>query len=69
MPAAETFAMPSTWPEAFGMVPAESAACGARRRSSADHSGMREVRRAARRGCDPELRPTAELHGELGTAL
>ena len=42
MPAAHTFAMPSTWPEAFGMVPAESAACGAPP-VAADHSGMREV--------------------------
>ncbi len=42
MPAADTFAMTSTWPEAFGMVPAESAACGVPP-VSADHSGMREV--------------------------
>jgi glycosyltransferase involved in cell wall biosynthesis len=42
MPAAHTFAMPSTWPEAFGMVPAESAACGCPP-VAADHSGMREV--------------------------
>ncbi|MGA8805128.1 MAG: glycosyltransferase, partial [Solirubrobacterales bacterium] len=42
MPAAETFAMPSTWPEAFGMVPAESAACGVPP-VAANHSGMREV--------------------------
>ena len=42
MPAAHTFAMTSTWPEAFGMVPAESAACGVPP-VSADHSGMREV--------------------------
>ena len=42
MPAAHTFVMPSTWPEAFGMVPAESAACGVPP-TAADHSGMREV--------------------------
>jgi glycosyltransferase involved in cell wall biosynthesis len=42
MPRADTFAMPSTWPEAFGMVPAESAACGTPP-VAADHSGMREV--------------------------
>jgi glycosyltransferase involved in cell wall biosynthesis len=42
MPAAHAFAMPSTWPEAFGMVPAESAACGVPP-TAADHSGMREV--------------------------
>src|SRR4051812_22365909 len=42
MPAAGTFAMPSTWPESFGMVPAESAAWGVPP-VAADHSGMREV--------------------------
>jgi glycosyltransferase involved in cell wall biosynthesis len=42
MPAADAFSMPSTFPEAFGMVPAESAACGVPP-VSADHSGMREV--------------------------
>jgi glycosyltransferase involved in cell wall biosynthesis len=54
MPAAETFAMPSTWPEAFGMVPAESAACGVPP-VSADHSGMREVARQLAEAIDPEL--------------
>ncbi|MGA9636359.1 MAG: glycosyltransferase [Solirubrobacterales bacterium] len=42
MPAADAFAMPSTWPESFGMVPAESAACGVPP-VAADHSGMHEV--------------------------
>ena len=36
--------MPSTFPEAFGMVAVEAAACGALP-VSADHSGMREVSR------------------------
>jgi glycosyltransferase involved in cell wall biosynthesis len=36
--------MPSTFPEAFGMVAAEAAACGVPP-VSADHSGMREVTR------------------------
>jgi glycosyltransferase involved in cell wall biosynthesis len=54
MPAADTFAMPSTWPEAFGMVPAESAACGVPP-VSADHSGMREVSRRLAEALDPEL--------------
>ena len=44
MPAADTLVMPSTFPEAFGMVPAEAAACGVPP-VSADHSGMREVSR------------------------
>jgi glycosyltransferase involved in cell wall biosynthesis len=42
MPAADVFVMPSTFPEAFGMVAAEAAACGVPP-VSADHSGMREV--------------------------
>ena len=56
MPAAETFAMTSTWPEAFGMVPAESAACGVPP-VSADHSGMREVSQLLAEVLDPELAP------------
>jgi glycosyltransferase involved in cell wall biosynthesis len=56
MPAADTFAMPSTWPEAFGMVPAESAACGVPP-TSADHSGMREVARLLADALDPGLAP------------
>ncbi|HEX2358431.1 MAG TPA: glycosyltransferase family 4 protein, partial [Solirubrobacterales bacterium] len=44
MPAANVLVMPSTFPEAFGMVPAEAAASGVPP-VSADHSGMREVSR------------------------
>jgi glycosyltransferase involved in cell wall biosynthesis len=54
MPAADTFAMTSTWPEAFGMVPAESAACGVPP-VSADHSGMREVSQLLADVLDPDL--------------
>jgi len=54
MPAADTFAMPSTWPESFGMVPAEAAACGTPP-VSADHSGMREVSRQLATALDPDL--------------
>ncbi len=54
MPAADAFAMPSTWPEAFGMVPAESAACGVPP-VSADHSGMREVAHQLAQAVEPEL--------------
>ena len=39
--------MPSTFPEAFGMVAVEAAACGALP-VSAGHSGMREVLAPAR---------------------
>ena len=56
MPAAHTFAMPSTWPEAFGMVPAESAACGVPP-TAADHSGMREVAQVLSDALDPDLAP------------
>ncbi len=56
MPSAETFAMTSTWPEAFGMVPAESAACGVPP-VSADHSGMREVSELLAEALDPALAP------------
>lgn len=44
MPAAEALVMPSTFPEAFGMVAAEAAACGVLP-VSAGHSGMLEVSR------------------------
>jgi glycosyltransferase involved in cell wall biosynthesis len=44
LPGAEALVMPSTFPEAFGMVAAEAAACGALP-VSAGHSGMREVSR------------------------
>jgi glycosyltransferase involved in cell wall biosynthesis len=54
MPAAHTFAMPSTWPEAFGMVPAESAACGVPP-VAADHSGMREVALLLGEAVPPDL--------------
>ena len=54
MPAAETFAMPSTWPESFGMVPAESAACGVPP-VAADHSGMREVAQLLAEAVPPDL--------------
>ena len=44
LPQAEVLVMPSTFPEAFGMVAAEAAACGVLP-VSAGHSGMREVSR------------------------
>jgi glycosyltransferase involved in cell wall biosynthesis len=44
LPGAEALVMPSTFPEAFGMVAAEAAACGALPVSAA-HSGMLEVSR------------------------
>jgi len=56
MPAADAFAMPSTFPEAFGMVPAEAAACGVPPVSAA-HSGMREVSVKLAEALPAELRP------------
>jgi glycosyltransferase involved in cell wall biosynthesis len=44
LPAAEAMAVPSTFPEAFGMVAAEAAACGTLP-VVADHSGLGEVAR------------------------
>jgi len=44
LPGAEALVMPSTFPEAFGMVAAEAAACGVLP-VSAGHSGMFEVSR------------------------
>jgi glycosyltransferase involved in cell wall biosynthesis len=44
LPRADALVMPSTFPEAFGMVAVEAAACGALP-VSAGHSGMREVSR------------------------
>jgi glycosyltransferase involved in cell wall biosynthesis len=45
LPAAEAMAVPSTFPEAFGMVAAEAAACGALPVVAA-HSGLAEVARS-----------------------
>ncbi|HEY1275461.1 MAG TPA: glycosyltransferase family 4 protein [Thermoleophilaceae bacterium] len=54
--ACEAQVMPSTFPEAFGMVAAEAAACGALP-LSAGHSGMAEVTATLAPALDEELRP------------
>ena len=74
LPAAEAMAVPSTFPEAFGMVAAEAAACGALPVVAA-HSGLAEVARtlgaaapeAARGWLTFEVGPGAvrELAGDL----
>jgi len=56
LPAADAMAMPSTFPEAFGMVAAEAAACGAFP-VVAGHSGMAEVARALAAAVPREARP------------
>jgi glycosyltransferase involved in cell wall biosynthesis len=56
LPACEAQVMPSTFPESFGMVAAEAAACGALP-LSADHSGMAEVTATLAPALPEELRP------------
>ena len=56
LPACEAQVMPSTFPEAFGMVAAEAAACGALP-LSAGHSGMAEVTATLAPAVPEELRP------------
>ena len=54
--ACEAQVMPSTFPESFGMVAAEAAACGALP-LSANHSGMAEVTATLRPALSEQLRP------------
>ena len=54
LPRAEALVMPSTFPEAFGMVAVEAAACGALP-VSAGHSGMLEVSRQLAAALPPEV--------------
>ena len=60
LPACEGQVVPSTFPEAFGMVAVEAAACGALPLSAA-HSGLAEVTAALREAIDPDLRPLLEF--------
>jgi glycosyltransferase involved in cell wall biosynthesis len=55
LPACEAQVMPSTFPESFGMVAAEAAACGALP-LSANHSGMAEVTATLRPALPEHLR-------------
>lgn len=56
LPGAEALVMPSTFPEAFGMVAAEAAACGVLP-VSAGHSGMLEVSRQLMDALPPDVGP------------
>jgi glycosyltransferase involved in cell wall biosynthesis len=56
LPRAEAMAVPSTFPEAFGMVAAEAAACGALPVVAA-HSGLAEVAHTLARAAPPAARP------------
>jgi glycosyltransferase involved in cell wall biosynthesis len=53
LPACEALVFPSTFPEAYGMVAAEAAACGVYP-VSANHSGLAEVSRALEAAVPPE---------------
>jgi glycosyltransferase involved in cell wall biosynthesis len=63
LPACEAMVVPSTWPEAFGMVAAEAASCGALPVSAA-HSGLAEVSKILAGALREDLRPL--LSFELG---
>jgi glycosyltransferase involved in cell wall biosynthesis len=63
LPVCEALVMPSTFPEAFGMVAVEAAACGVLPLSAA-HSGMAEVTAALAPALPEELRPL--LSFEIG---
>jgi glycosyltransferase involved in cell wall biosynthesis len=56
LPACEAQVMPSTFPEAFGMVAVEAAACGVLPLSAA-HSGMAEVTATLEPAVEGSLRP------------
>jgi glycosyltransferase involved in cell wall biosynthesis len=56
LPACEAEVVPSTFPEAFGMVAVEAAACGALP-ISADHSGLAEVTRVLAASVPVEAAP------------
>ena len=65
LPDAEALVMPSTFPEAFGMVAVEAAACGALP-VSAGHSGMLEVSRELAAALPPERRRADLVPGRGG---
>jgi glycosyltransferase involved in cell wall biosynthesis len=65
LPGAEALVMPSTFPEAFGMVAAEAAACGALP-VSAGHSGMLEVSRQLAAALPPEIGRLTSFPVEAG---
>lgn len=65
LPKAEALVMPSTFPEAFGMVAAEAAACGVLP-VSAGHSGMLEVSRKLAETLPPEAAELVSFPVEAG---
>ncbi|HEY5815525.1 MAG TPA: glycosyltransferase family 4 protein [Solirubrobacterales bacterium] len=65
LPGAEALVMPSTFPEAFGMVAAEAAACGVLP-VSAGHSGMKEVSRELAEALPDEVAGLVSFPVEIG---
>jgi glycosyltransferase involved in cell wall biosynthesis len=65
VPRAQALVMPSTFPEAFGMVTAEAAAAGALP-VSAGHSGMLEVSRQLSEALPPEVASLTSFAVEPG---
>ncbi len=65
LPGAEALVMPSTFPEAFGMVAAEAAACGVLP-VSAGHSGMLEVSRQLQEALPSEIGRLTSFPVEIG---
>ena len=65
LPGAEALVMPSTFPEAFGMVAAEAAACGVLP-VSAGHSGMKEVSRELAEALPDEVAELVSFPVEIG---
>jgi glycosyltransferase involved in cell wall biosynthesis len=66
LPHAEALVMPSTFPEAFGMVAVEAAACGTLP-VSAGHSGMLEVSRELAADLPAEVRELVSFPVEVGS--
>jgi glycosyltransferase involved in cell wall biosynthesis len=64
-PTADAMVMPSTFPEAFGMVAVEGASCGALP-ISAGHSGMREVSERLAAALPEEVAPLLSFPVEPG---
>jgi glycosyltransferase involved in cell wall biosynthesis len=65
LPRAQALVMPSTFPEAFGMVAAEAAAAGALP-VSAGHSGMLEVSEQLSRALPEDVAESTSFRVELG---
>lgn len=65
LPRAEALVMPSTFPEAFGMVAVEAAACGTLP-VSAGHSGMLEVSRQLREALPEQVGEMTSFPVEAG---